>query len=146
MDKVNVLEEKVANMTTSMVTEELVKVWISEAMKRPDTNRVTTTTSSYKSISQVDDKCSRTVVFGGFPRDSEKQEIVKFIEANIIKETDSRVDEMFAYRLGSVGFVRFDTQQHDGVPEVIQYETQTNTQYETNLGDSFQKPSRTKER
>ena len=55
----------------------------------------------------TDDRFGRTVVLGGFARDTPKSEITDYVEKNVISCNAEVVDEIYAYAYGSVGFVRF---------------------------------------
>jgi uncharacterized coiled-coil protein SlyX len=56
----------------------------------------------------LDEKFCRTVVIGGFGQDTPKDEILEFLNANVLKDV-AGIDEAYAYNYGSVGFVRFES-------------------------------------
>ena len=113
MDKLGALQEKIDAVEAKAITSEQVAEMIDTALQHAGAKRTIMVSKSDRfQEPETSEKFSRTVVFGGFPRDSERNEIIKFIDANIIKDSDPRVDETFAYRFGSVGFVRFQSSKH----------------------------------
>ena len=105
MDKTTSLEGRIDKIEAEMVRKSEVEEMIKNAINsRPPANGQSNVDAS--------DKYSRTVVLGGFPRDTEKQEMVKLITSNIITSEMQGVEEVYGYRSGSIGFVRFETTKH----------------------------------
>ena len=61
----------------------------------------------YSQQVEGEDRFGKTLVFGGFGRDTPRQDITKFIDQNIKSSDYTGVDEIYAYAFGSIGFVRF---------------------------------------
>ena len=123
MDKVekmnDEMNEKIMNIEQNIITKSQVQNMIESSLQQFKGNA-----APFVSVHQqgkpitfqndgknahIDEKFSRTVVIGGFPRDTDRKDIIKFINTNIVKETDPSIDELFAYKFGSIGFVRFRT-------------------------------------
>ena len=124
MDKVekmnDEMNEKMKNIEENMITKSQVQNMIDSSLQQLKGNTgpfVSVQHQKGKPITfqndgrnaHADEKFSRTAVIGGFPRDTDRNEIIKFINTNIVKETDPNIDELFAYKFGSIGFVRFQT-------------------------------------
>ena len=58
-----------------------------------------------------DEKFSRTLVVGGFQRDTPKKDIIKHMEKHLLKVAE-HVDEAFAYNVGSIGVIRFHSRHN----------------------------------
>ena len=119
MDKVEQMNDNIKNIEESILTRSQIQEMIDTSLQefkgktapfvsaqlRKGPN---TFINDIKNV-QADEKFSRTAVIGGFPQDTARNDIIKFIDSNIVKETDPNIDEVFAYKFGSIGFVRFQT-------------------------------------
>ena len=85
-----------------MIEETLSKV----KREIPKQHSSQTTTSNRFARGSNEEKFSRTIVVGGFERDTPKRDVVEFMNKEILNNVGG-VDEAFAYNFGSVGFVRF---------------------------------------
>ena len=103
MDKISELEVKVQQIEVCYAKVDDVKKMIEDAMQNMSKAPVTECFPS-----DSGDKYSKTLVLGGFRRDSDKKDIEDFINKNIVKSGEKGVEEVYAYRLGSIGFVRFE--------------------------------------
>ena len=104
MDKATSLEVRMDKVEADLVRRSDVEEMITKAMStRPP--------APVQMHTGPGDKYSKTVVLGGFPRDTEKEEMVKMIDTIITPEMQG-VEEVYGYRYGSIGFVRFETTKH----------------------------------
>ena len=121
--KVSELEDQVADLQAKSVSTEQVADMIKSAIAeyantvRPSVSqggrsgggRNDTVASDYRQTDDANEKFQRTLVIGGFEPDTEKKVVVEFIKQKILKSQDA-VEEVYAYTFGSVGFVRFKSE------------------------------------
>ena len=106
-EKIQTLEERIpdAQMIRTMVGEA-----VREAKHHVPTSFATKGDVNSKDIygitGSIDEKFSRTLVVGGFARDTPKKTIINYIQEFVVKDFLD-VEEVFAYNYGNVGFVRF---------------------------------------
>ena len=103
-EKLEALESQIPSVVTiqKMIEETLSKM----KQEVPKQHSPQMTKSNLLSHGSNEEKFSRTLVVGGFERDTPKREVVEFMNKSILKNVGG-VDEAFAYNFGSVGFVRF---------------------------------------
>ena len=120
MGKIEELEssvwDKISELETRIPTKDNIQIMIDNAItniniRAPNVsyakNNVFANTVPIGTGS-TDEKFSRTLVVGGFERDTPNKVIVDYMTDNILKNAQ-HVEESFAYNIGSVGFVRFRT-------------------------------------
>ena len=116
--RVGELEEQMQDVEDKMMTrEDINKIISDEIAKQMNTSTSPPTRMTYANRTQpsqqhgdasTDDKFGRTIVVGGFPQDSEKRDVVTFINDQLITDVDG-VDEVYSYSFGNVGFIRFNS-------------------------------------
>ena len=115
-DKADQLIHRVKSAESNQITMDQVMQKIDEAFKKfkdehkqGSPHAATAATSSVTRYGEDAEKFSRTMVVGGFPQDSDRDQVTKWINDQMIDEKDDTVDEIYAYMYGSIGFVRFQT-------------------------------------
>ena len=116
-DIANNVEDRVKTLEADVVLHADIKKMIDEAIA--GLQAITTeTVGNLRSTtcpqpggtnqSDNDNKMSRTAVVGGFDQDTPKEEVVTFLQQNLLKDAVG-VEEAYGYTFGSVGFIRFNS-------------------------------------
>ena len=113
MDRITELEDRITLIEENSVSKAKVEEMIDIALAKggawtplPGPNAA----GKVHTMTSDDEKHSRTVVVGGFPQDSSRDHVVKSISDIAVKNMQG-VDEIYAFRYGSVGFIRFDDKE-----------------------------------
>ena len=106
------LETKVSDIQRSMITMKEVQKMIADAISKNQSGSFSPSTlpnysSSDKSrlTPEKTEQLSRTIVVGGFEQDSMKKDVET--KVNQLVSSVGGVEDVYAYRRGSLGFVRF---------------------------------------
>ena len=102
------LKLKTGELEAAMVKREAIEEMVQAALvKAKTTVDDTPRNSAYQTNMQMD-KFSRTVVVGGFEEDSLKADVVEALNKGVAKHVQG-IEEVYAYRRGSIAFIRFRT-------------------------------------
>ena len=103
------LEEKVKKIEASMVTMTQVQNMMNEMLKTAGEAKPRTGNPVHNSIAESEkaEQFKRTAVIGGFEEDSLKADVVDNVD-DILKHVGG-VEDVFAYRRGSIAFARFQS-------------------------------------
>ena len=107
MEQLETLENRIptALSVQAMIDKTLSEMkddWPKLCVPAPDLTK----THFHRAPAPNEGKFSRTVVIGGFERDTPKDIIVEFMNKNILNNVPN-IEEAFAYNFGSIGFVKF---------------------------------------
>ena len=89
-----------------MIDESFRKAEHTAAVTSRSSSSIPATRESFQKM-ENEERYGKTLVFGGFERESPREDITRFIEQNIITSDYKGIDEIYAYAIGSIGFVRF---------------------------------------
>ena len=105
------LDAKISQIQVSMLKLDDVKTMIDEAIRGNvqggQSGRLDDASAKLSHSPEKLEKFKRTMVMGGFPDDSYKREVENKVQQTVAGATG--VEEIYAYRRGSIGFVRFLT-------------------------------------
>ena len=100
-------EERMTEIEDKLLDKQCIQNMIDESIAKQLQQtmicRVPTTNTNNPGANSEDDKFSRMVVVGGFGENTEKKEVVNFINEKFLKD----IKGVDAYTFGSVGFIRF---------------------------------------
>ena len=114
LERVAAVEERIDDMETRIMSKCKIQEMIDESLKHLRDAAsyplpgATSPTWKQRTPYGADEKFARTVVIGGFVKDTPRGEVKDFIEKWIVGK-QAGVDEVYAYMFGNVGFVRFLT-------------------------------------
>ena len=121
MEKAEEVEEKVAELQKNILgiptVQEMIDSAVTKMQKKLEEAGKVSVGRPMPSRSveigwgdERQEKASRTMVVGGFDQDTDQATVKEYIEKHITKE--EKTEEIYAFKLGSVGFVRFEETRH----------------------------------